>query len=250
MEGGRDETVHAAADDEGRGSFWERLRSTQQAQGGSRLQALSTVLLTSVQEDYAKELNVTLGGEFRRAHQYWLRRRPHLVLGDRPLQLTLVRAWESLRWWPKCKVLAGLLWSSLRKPDKEEIKKWLESVLREESDVLTESFQELRKHFPTLYTTIIEERDAWLAAKLVQTCRALQGRGNRQTVVAIVGAGHVPGICKWLTTPRRETPEEVLRQLVFTKRWASDETVQEEAIPQWIHDVTELRHDPALRDLL
>ena len=249
-------------------SLWNRMRDTQEAQGGSRLQALSTVLLTSVQEDYANELGVELGGEFRCAHDYWKNcavlddnnnndRRPHLVLGDRPLHLTLVRAWESLGWWPKIKVVAGLVLSSLRKPNKKEIREWLEAVMREESDVLTESFQELRKHLPTLYTTIIAERDAWLAAKLTQTCWALSRKavaetaysndptGRRTVVVAIVGAGHVPGICEWLTTARNQTttPETVLAELVTTRRWATDELVQREAIPSWIHEVSELAYE-------
>ena len=251
-------------------SLLERMREAQESHGGSRLQALSTVLLSSVQEDYAKELGVELGGEFRCAYDYWKNcskvadadniannRRPHLVLGDRPLHLTLVRAWESLGWWPKIKVVVGLVWSSLRKPNSKEIREWLEAVMREESDVLTESFQELRKNLPTLYTTIISERDAWLAAKLTQACLALSrqaaadnGTGNgsdrrRVSVVAIVGAGHVPGICGWLTTSRNQTttPEAVLAKLVVTKRWAHDSVIQKEAIPSWINDVSELAYE-------
>jgi pheromone shutdown protein TraB len=91
-----------------------------------------------------------------------------------------------------------------------------------------------------LYSTIIEERDAWLAAKLVQTCRALQ-QGRPNTMVAIIGAGHMHGVCRWLTTPpSNTTPEQVLSGLVATKRWANDEIVQKEAIPAWIHHVSEL----------
>jgi pheromone shutdown protein TraB len=270
-------------------SFWKRWQATQQAQGGdsggtrtSRWQALSTVLLSRVQEDYAKELGVELGGEFRSAHAYWLEaaasaasstattsqdhvpssKTPvHLVLGDRPLHLTIVRAWESLSFWPKVKLIMGLLWSSLRRPNPQEIRAWLESVMHEESDVLTKSFAELRHHFPTLYLTILSERDAWLAAKLVQTCRVLQlapmaaptdhlpySPRRKTTIVAIVGAGHVPGICDWLThgptstlgTTTSTTPERVLAELVTTRRWAHDDVVQHQAIPMWIHEVSAL----------
>jgi len=228
-------------------SFWDKLDSIQQAQGGSRLQALSTVLLTSVQEDYAKELGVELGGEFRAAYQYWQKAAnpTHLILGDRPLHLTLIRAWESLWWWPKIKVMVGLLWSCVQKPKPEEIKKWLDSVLQEESDVLTESLNDLAKHFPSLHKTIISERDAWLAAKLVQSCRVLAGNHQRQTMVAIVGAGHVPGICQWLTnTTSSRPPEAILQELSTTRRWAKDETVQQEMIPKWVNEVTQLQDMP------
>jgi pheromone shutdown protein TraB len=206
---------------------------------------MCTVLLTSVQEDYANDLGVELGGEFRCAHQYWLGKpNCHLILGDRPLSLTLVRAWESLSLFGRIKVMLGLLWSSFRKPDPEELREWLRSVLRDETDVLTESFLELRRHFPTLYTTIIEERDAWLAAKLVQTVRALQHTRRESTVVAIVGAGHMPGILQWLTAPpNASTPEEILRPLTVTRKWANDEVVQKTVAPAWIHEVTELNQE-------
>ncbi|GKZ00581.1 hypothetical protein MPSEU_001010300 [Mayamaea pseudoterrestris] len=227
-------------------SFTQKLQATQQQQGGSRMQTLSTVLLTSVQEDYASTLGVELGGEFQCASRYWKSTlpQPFLLLGDRPLQLTLVRAWESLWWWPKVKVMAGLVWSSLFKPNKEEIRKWLASVMEDGSDVLTESFKDLQKHFPTLYTTIIDERDAWLAAKLTQTCRALYRRPTHEPfrLVAIVGAGHVPGICAKLTaSSANQTVEQVLLDLCQTRKWAKDPVVQKEAIPMWVHDITQLQ---------
>eukprot|EP00977_Amphora_coffeiformis_P003384 scaffold630_cov174-Amphora_coffeaeformis.AAC.4 len=240
-------------------SWTQRIANIQESQGGSKFQALATLLLTSVQEDYADTLGVELGGEFRAAHEYWKSQRrtqmqqyppnnafPVLILGDRPLSLTLVRAWESLTWWPKLKVMGGLLWSSFSKPNPEEIRSWLESVLREESDVLTESLAELRHHFPSLHTTIIAERDAWLACKLVQTCRILRGavRPRRSKLVAIVGAGHVPGIVQMLTASNPgQTTEAILHDLCQTQRWQTDELMQKQIIPQWVNDVTQVQ-DP------
>lgn len=236
LEGGDDDRLNDAKNL----TFVQKVREAREAEGGSRLFAISSILLTSWQEDFATDLGVELGGEFRQAHKYWLSHpSSHLVLGDRPLTLTLNRAWESLSWWPKIKVVLGLLWSSLRKPKKDEIKQWLESIMKEESDVLTKSMAELRQSFPTLYTSIIEERDAWIAAKLLQTCRALQGQ--KTTVVVLIGAGHMDGVCRWLTNPSTQSPEKVLSKLVCTKKWAKDEVVQKEAIPTWIHHVSELQ---------
>ena len=244
-------------------SWGQRIAHIQESQGGSKWQAICTLLLTSVQEDYANTLGVELGGEFQAAHEYWKAQRlrklqqqqmyysatksyfPVLILGDRPLSLTLVRAWESLTWWPKIKVMMGLLWSSFSKPKPDEIRAWLESVLQEESDVLTESLAELRQHFPSLHTTIIEERDAWLACKLVQTSRILRGP-RRATIVAIVGAGHIPGIVQMLTTNNHnQTAEGMLMDLCQTKRWQNDDIIQKEILPQWVNDVTQVQ-DPLL----
>lgn len=144
--------------------------------------------------------------------------------------------------------MAGLLWSSFQKPNKDELIKFLEAVRLEESDILTESLNDLRKHYPSLHTCIIKERDAWLAAKLVQTCRALNIRasrsGERQVVVAIVGAGHVPGIFEWLTNnTSTETPEQILSKLVTTRKFAKDATTNE-LMASWVNEVTELQDSP------
>ena len=54
-----------------------------------------------------------------------------LVLGDRPVQLTMLRAWEWLWWWPKVKLLLGLLWSCtpFGKPKEDVIRKFLLDIL-------------------------------------------------------------------------------------------------------------------------
>lgn len=235
--------------------FWRQVQQVHEQQGGSRLQAFTTTLFSGVQDDYADALGVQLGGEFQQAFQYWNSslEKPIIVLGDRPVSLTLIRAWESLSLWYKIKLLIALIWSSVRKPSAEELKAWLEKILNGDSDILTEAFRDMKKHFPSLAGTILDERDAWLAAKLVQTCRSLtslaikeaENRGSeprRRKVVAIVGAGHVPGICKWLVDPMKanQTPENVLLGLCQTNRWANDTEINQYAIPNWVYGLTEL----------
>jgi pheromone shutdown protein TraB len=217
-------------------TFWEKFHLVRQSEGMTRASALGTVLLTTVQSDYAESLGVELGSEFRVAHDYCLASHPTVcILGDRPLQITLVRAWESLRWWGKSKLLLGLLWSCLKKTDPQELREWMQKILMEgESDVLTESIAELRQHFPSLERVILQERDAYMACKLYQCCRILPRRQNH-TVVAIVGAGHLPGICQWLTnSTESRTPEEILSSLVETKKWKG------EMVQSLTTDVTQL----------
>ena len=183
--------------------------------------SIASSLLSNMQDDYADSLGVELGGEFCAAYQYWKKIVPHgnqnypktrrindvhMILGDRPVTLTLTRAWESLRLWGKTKLMVGLIVSSLRKPKPDELREWMEKILYEDTDLMSESVTELAKHFPTLAEVILKERDAYMACKLHQTCRGLlmadnrHGMRRRIRLVAIVGAGHVEGICKWLTT--------------------------------------------------
>lgn len=198
-------------------SFWERVRITQETSGLSKSAAIGTTLLTQVQDDYADSLGVELGGEFRVAWTYCRARRPVCILGDRPLLITLRRAWESLNWWGRTKCILGLIWSSFFKPKPEELRKWMKDVLEGDSDLLTQSMDELGESFPSLERVILKERDAYLAAKLYQTCRYLP-RYRNHTMVAIVGAGHSRGICDWLTNGNGRMPEEILQDIVTTKK--------------------------------
>jgi pheromone shutdown protein TraB len=234
-----------------RTSWWRQVRQSE----AKSFYSMAATMLTSMQQDYADSLGVELGGEFRIAHDYWAHERTkrsthalHLILGDRPLYLTLTRAWESLGLWGKTKLLAGLIFSSFTRPDPQELKGWMESILADDSgDLLSKSMEELRRHFPTLEEVIIRERDAYMACKLYQTCRQLLnherysgGSGGPQsyTIVAIVGAGHVAGICRWLTVGNDKGPEEILAQLIQTKKTVSDDDCR-----MLVHDVMEVSHE-------
>ncbi|KAG7349461.1 TraB family protein [Nitzschia inconspicua] len=268
--------------------FWQRLRrkkpktsqSTDEEQQeppppppqSKSMYSVAATLLTNMQEDYAQSLGVELGGEFRVAYEYWDEtckaleeingfgsgntspQRVHMILGDRPLYLTLTRAWESLRLWGKAKLLIGLLLSSFQRPDPKELQEWMQSILLDDSgDLLSKSIAELAQHFPTLEEVIIRERDAYMACKLYQTCRhVLSAKGGtaNQThrIVAIVGAGHVQGICKWLTdgpSNTGESPEQILTRLVQLKK----NPMAEEDLNYLVHDIMEVNPE-LLRDLL
>ena len=62
--------------------------------------------------------------------------------------------------------------------------------------------EELGKHFPPIVKTVIHERDVYMATKLLQTMKMMEtpetASERMSTIVAIVGAGHIPGIKKVL----------------------------------------------------
>lgn len=222
--------------------------------GMSKTAALSSVLLSKIQGDYAEKLGVNIGGEFKEAFN--VAKRQHkaymeiigkiqngiqltddemngdivhgcaVVLGDRPVRLTLLRTWESLSFFGKIKLVCGLIWSSLRQPDEKELKEWIESIMNDPTnDILTKSIEELSRHFPTVKETIIAERDIYMSCKLLQTAQVLGQAsakdGNTRRIVAIVGAGHCPGIRKHLShesTFANNNVEEALKTVIETKK--------------------------------
>eukprot|EP00536_Pseudo-nitzschia_multiseries_P006450 jgi/Psemu1/304128/fgenesh1_kg.136_\ len=171
--------------------------------------------------------------------------------------------------------MAGLLISSMRKPNPDELREWMDKILNGDSDLMSESVAELAKHFPTLAEVILKERDAYMACKLQQTCKKILlqdsaftgGSRRRVRVVAIVGAGHVDGIFRWLTgggsleslttVPNatdsiskpmacgaslnsRESPADILSKLVQIKAGISKEDHD-----YLVHELTEINPESA-----
>ena len=223
--------------------------------GMSRSAALSSVLLSKIQGDYASKLGVHIGGEFKEAFKVakiqqkeyiqclqriqWQQQtgvwtpNEHdaslhgcaVVLGDRPVRLTLLRTWESLSLFGKVKLFFALLVSSLKQPNEKELKEWIESIMNDPTnDILSKSIEELSRHFPTVKKTIIAERDTYMACKILQTAQILgeatKQDGKVRKIVAIVGAGHCPGIRKGLDDESNniENIETTLQSVIETKK--------------------------------
>lgn len=149
-----------------------------------------------------------------------------VVLGDRPVRITLLRAWDSLRFTGKVKLMVALIWSLVRQPSEKELREWMESILNDRSgknDLITKAMEELNKAFPTLKRVIIDERDQFMVTKLQQTAEALLNgstdHDGERVIVAVVGAGHVAGMHeKLMKDGADERPEQTLPGLIGTKK--------------------------------
>ena len=246
------------------------LQKQPKAEKQSRGMSWSSGMLTRIQQDYATKLGVKIGGEFREAYGAAARQQKAfeeemnrhrfglvdpsiassvgpvtVILGDRPVRLTILRAWESLRLFGKAKVCLGLLWSSLRPPSEKELKEWMDKIMNDPTnDLLTDSIKELATHFPQIGRTIIDERDDYMFCKLKQTVNLLGNApsvGRRRRIVAVVGAGHCPGISQLLRdTSDTTSPEDRLAALIETKHWK----MKDPHIQSLVTDVTQLQIGP------
>ena len=144
---------------------------------------LINILLGSYQKRMGEKLGVSPGIELVEATRVAKENGIPISLVDREVRITLRRAWNSMSFWQKMKFLtvglAGVF-------EKEEITEEKLDQLKDK-DVLNEMMQELGKAMPVLKTVLIDERDGYLAQKIMSS----EGR----KVVAVVGAGHVEGIC-------------------------------------------------------
>lgn len=98
----------------------------------------------------------------------------------------MARLWEALSGWEKVRLLAHLSWAGLSMLEAEAMKAEIESL--KETDSLTQAIREFGKAFPGLVRPLLTERDLYM------TCVLRRLAAHATTVVAVVGAGHLPGI--------------------------------------------------------
>ncbi|TKR33354.1 TraB/GumN family protein [Luteimonas gilva] len=144
--------------------------------------------LAAYQRRLAEQLGIEPGAELKAAAEEAEARGLTLELIDRDVGLTFKRALGRLGFWRKAKVAAGLFAGLFA--DEEVGEDEIEKL--KQGDLMEASFSEFADETPELYDTIINERDRYMAAKL----RAMPA-GSRD-VLAVVGAGHLPGLTKHL----------------------------------------------------
>ncbi|MEE2776566.1 MAG: TraB/GumN family protein [Acidobacteriota bacterium] len=161
---------------------WRKLNILKVLREGKAPLLLSSLVMASFQRRIAKKLGVTPGAEMVAGIEKAGELGAELVLADRAIEITLRRTGASLGFWTKLKVfsqlLAGLfVGEDISAEDIEKLK---------EKERLSDALQMLANELPQAKATLIDERDVYLAQKI----RDAPG----ETVVAVVGAGHVKGI--------------------------------------------------------
>ncbi len=143
---------------------------------------LSNLFLAHFQKKIGQKLGVKPGEEMLQAIRSAQMINAQIHLADRDIRTTLARAWRLMGFWSKIKLAVQLLGSvgeanQIEQQDIEKMKK---------EDMLETVLSELGELMPELRDVLIFERDQYLAHKI----RTADGR----KIVAVVGAGHVPGI--------------------------------------------------------
>ncbi|XP_042424010.1 traB domain-containing protein-like [Zingiber officinale] len=136
----------------------------------------------------AHKLEVLPGAEFRIAYEETMGYGGKIILGDRPVHITLKRTWGKMSLWARTKFLFNILFQTVFLPSTDELNKMLKDM--DNVDMLTLVIQEMSKAFPTLMDTLLHERDMYMSSTLLKVAR------EHSSVVAVVGKGHLAGIKK------------------------------------------------------
>ncbi|MDR2377079.1 MAG: TraB/GumN family protein [Treponema sp.] len=180
---------------------WEQLNVSRVFKEGRGFLLIANLVLSGFQRRIGDELGVKPGEEMKTAVETAGELGIPCYFCDREVQITLRRAWARCGLWNKCKLLASLISGafSTEKPSEQEIENL------KKSGELEGMMTELALYLPPVKSTLIDERDHYLAARIWQSLRGMAGppaAGNDTSplvsgpprIAAVVGAGHLQGI--------------------------------------------------------
>jgi pheromone shutdown-related protein TraB len=175
-------------------------------------QLLVQWLLAYLQRRIGVDVGVEPGSEMKAAIAEAEQRGIPVELVDRDVRLTLLRFWQSLGIVGKIKMAYALILSiaevdTVEAADIEELKN---------QDMIEVVMEEFRKFSPNGARALIDERDAFIAHNLIR----LRERGDRK-ILAVVGAGHMQGISRYLEKPETIPPIESLTRQPKRFPWAT-----------------------------
>ncbi len=193
--------------DEGRyrqlkGDLPEDLDAGDLLRGNTVFQFLAYWMLSYIQTRLGERFDIEPGADMRAAVETAESLGAGVALVDREIQTTIQRFWARMTFFEKFRLVGGLFLGmfGLGGDDEEEID--IEELT--DTDVVTAMMAEFRRFSPGGAEALIDERDAYIAHKLL----ALREGGH--DVVAVVGAGHRKGIERYLDDPEGLPPMESL----------------------------------------
>ncbi|CAN8253353.1 unnamed protein product [Cochlearia groenlandica] len=180
--------------------------------GGQTALALR-LLLAVFSSKLSSAADRPFGDEFRAARIASEEVGAQLVLGDRPIEITLQRAWSSLKWREKLNLVTAVtraITSSSAISASE-----LKEQETDKNNGSLQLYERLSFSYPSLLQPLIHERDTYLAWSLKRS-KAVNGC---KTVVGVIGKGHMNGVIYALVS---DSGDLRFRDLVGRRRDSSD----------------------------
>ncbi|GAA0169776.1 hypothetical protein LIER_24183 [Lithospermum erythrorhizon] len=161
--------------------------------GGQTALALR-LLLALFSSKVSSDASRPFGDEFRAARKVAEEVGAQIVLGDRPIEITLERAWKALKWREKLRLIGAIINGITSSSDLS--KNYSEGYLREKydepksEDSSFQLYEQLSYSYSSLLPCLIYERDTYLAWSLKRS-KAVK---NCKKVVGVIGKGHMNGV--------------------------------------------------------
>ncbi|TAL17444.1 TraB/GumN family protein [bacterium] len=164
--------------------MWETLNLGAAIRQGKGPFLLANLALSVFQRKMGLKTGVKPGAELLEAVNAAEDNGAKVALVDRNIRTTLLRVWRTTGFWKKNMLISTIAVSAFEDVEVDE-----EALAKlRERDALTAMMEELSEFLPSVKATLIDERDKYMAAKI----KGSEG----QNIVAVVGAGHIPGISR------------------------------------------------------
>ena len=159
----------------------------------------ASLVLSAYQQRMAEQLGIKPGEEMRIAIEIANEAGIPVLLIDREVGVTLKRVYRNVSWWKRLNLISGLLISvvSREKVTEEEIERL------KKGDILETTFTQFADQAIELYRPLIDERDLYMSARLQDEA----AKSEYHSVLAVVGAGHLQGIQKYLRDTLSDTQQ-------------------------------------------
>ena len=175
-------------------TWWKNLDIYQVLRQGKGSLLLINLALSAYQRRLAEKLGIEPGREMARAIELAREHRLPLEVIDRDITTTLQRMYSRVTFWQKLKLFSSLVASIF--VGEEITEEQIEAL--KEGDMLHSLLEEFGDVLPSVKHTLIDERDLYMTAKLIDLARQPDGPKN---ILAMVGAGHLPGMLQAFRSP-------------------------------------------------
>ncbi len=157
---------------------------------------LANLILSSFQRRMGQNVGVKPGDEMLAAMNVANEMEIPTKMVDRPIQITLRRAWAKNSFWGKSKLLGTLLSSAFSKEEvsEDEIEKL------KKGNEMDSMMSELSDYMPVVKEVLIDERDKYLASNIFTA--------EGKNIVAVLGAGHLNGVVSHIKAFADKTENE------------------------------------------
>ncbi len=143
-----------------------------------------------IEEKLGKMVGTKPGSEMKAAVIEAAKIQAKVVLIDQEISVTLKRLFKTLTWKEKFRFVGDLVKGLLGFGEKISFD--LRKVPKEE--LMDKLIGQVQERYPSFYKVLIEERNEIMGKRILQHL----GRYKEETLIAVVGAGHIKGIISYL----------------------------------------------------
>jgi pheromone shutdown-related protein TraB len=164
---------------------------------GKTLFLLGHLALGAYQRRMGEALGIKPGAELLAAVAAGKLVGSRIELIDRNVNVTLKRTWKNIGFWKRSKLLAGLIIGEDGDSEAAKQQPVTQDTIEQlkNPNTLSEMLSEFARVLPEVKGPLIDERDQYLVSGMTDASR------GATSVVAVVGAAHVPGMKQWFGKP-------------------------------------------------